>query len=430
MSSVYHVLYKQPAIDKSDILLEYEELAVSLVKSGRLRIDTDDKCNFVRLNDISKNVSLMLSDMEITDIILLGHTKARLAKIYGSSSNKIQKIIEDLRSQLTKLQPVSYDIALRLSRILVQSTHPIVIKWLLYEGVEVFISYSHNIGDMMDISGWKTSGSNSGMQSTDGRSVAIFVSCGGDPFGKAEDEDAIYGDGQPAIARMQIIAAQELGHYSDIKRDYQGRQIGRHSANFACTRATAHVKKARREDIKNCQIILEQLNDCGLAKLVFYENAVSFYRKNKIGGVRLWYNLLLTFIWKKKLVINAHNMRLNFVSLFQDKKYMGQTIKTMIEDMQFNLSPVADVYKRDDKEAEEAVACVEALARVPQQVMKWGYLTTKNMMRELYLVYYGEVIPSLIDVYNVMNKTSYQRRYDKAKPPIVEKLIDVLKSKS
>ncbi len=83
---------------------------------------------------------------------------------------------------------------------------------------------------------------------------------------------------------------------------------------------------------------------------------------------------------------------------------------------------------RDDKEAQEAIACVEALARVPQQVMKWGYLTSKNMMRELYLVYYGEVIPSLIDVYNAVNNTSYQRRYDKAKPPIVDKLIDIFKN--
>jgi hypothetical protein len=98
-------------------------------------------------------------------------------------------------------------------------------------------------------------------------------------------------------------------------------------------------------------------------KLIFYENAVSFYRKNKIGGVRLWYNLLLALFWKKRLVINAHNMHLNFVQLFQDHKYMGQMIKTMIEDMQSNLTPIADVYKRDNKEAQEAIACVEALAQ-------------------------------------------------------------------
>jgi hypothetical protein len=36
-----------------------------------------------------------------------------------------------------------------------------------------------------------------------------------------------YGDGFPAIARMQIIAAQEIGHYADIMRDDYGRQIDR-----------------------------------------------------------------------------------------------------------------------------------------------------------------------------------------------------------
>lgn len=428
MSSVYHILYKMPAIDESDMLAEYEELAVALLNSGRLRIDTEDKCNFVRFNDPAKNVSMMLSDAELNDDVLLVRTKTTLAKIYGSSSPKINKTIADLRLQLKKLQPVPYDLALKLSRILVQSTHPIVMRWLLHDGVEVFISYSYNIGDMMDISNWRIAGSNSGMQSTDGKNVAVFVSCGGNPLGKEEDEEAIYGDGRPATARMQIIAAQELGHYSDIKRDYQGRQIGRHSANFACTRAEPKVKKARRDDIENCGIILNQLRSCGLDKLVAYETAVSFYRKNKIGGVRLWYNLLLAFIWKKRLIINAHNLNLNFVQLFEEERYMGQMIKTMIEDMQFNLAPVADVYKRENPEEEEAIACVEALARVPQQVMKWGYLTTKNMMRGLYLVYYGQVIPSLIDCYNVMNNTSYQRSYEKVSKPLGEKLINFLKN--
>jgi len=66
---------------------------------------------------------------------------------------------------------------------------------------------------------------------------------------------------------------------------------------------------------------------------------------------------------------------------------MAIMIKTMILDMQSNLSPTADVYKRTDPEAKEAIACVEALARVPQQVMKWGYLTTKSTMHDLYKIY-------------------------------------------
>lgn len=428
MSSVYHILYKIPSCQTDDMLVEYEELALALVKSGKLRIDTDDKCNFVRFVDVTKNASRMFSDLEITNDILLERTKSTLAKIYGSNNQKkISEVIASLRSQLSKLQPVPYEIALKLSRILVQVAHPIVMRWLLYDGVEVFISYSHNIGDMMDISNWRIAGRNSGMQSTDGRNVAVFISCGGNPLGKAEHEDSIYGDGIPAMARLQIIGAQELGHYADIKRDKHGRQIGRHSANFACTRAEPHVKTARRQDIAHCDMISKILNECGLSKLMIYEGAIEFYRKNKLYGLRLAYNCFFAFVWKQRLLIKAHDHHLNFVQLFKNKKYMGKMLNIMIEDMKANLSPIADVYKREDKEAEEAVACVEALARVPQQVMKWGYLTTKNMMHGLYQIYYGEVIPSLIDVYNVMNNTSYERRYDKVKQTIGEKLKKVFK---
>ena len=49
---------------------------------------------------------------------------------------------------------------------------------------------------------------------------------------------------------------------------------------------------------------------------------------------------------------------------------MGLKIATQIEDMQSHLLPIADVYKRGDPEAEEAISCDEALAHVPQQVMK------------------------------------------------------------
>ncbi len=69
-----------------------------------------------------------------------------------------------------------------LARIFVQSAHPIVIRWLLLDKTEIFITYSHNIGDMMDMVNWQKVGGNSGMQSTNGKDVAIFVSCGGNPF--------------------------------------------------------------------------------------------------------------------------------------------------------------------------------------------------------------------------------------------------------
>ncbi|KJV52412.1 hypothetical protein OTSGILL_1536 [Orientia tsutsugamushi str. Gilliam] len=108
---------------------------------------------------------------------------------------------------------VEQDLLLKLARLFVQSAHPIVIHWLLLERVEVFISYSNQIGDVMDIATWKYAGQNSGMQSINGNNIAIYVSCGGNPFFFTQryQEQSIYGDGWPAIARLQIIAAQELG---------------------------------------------------------------------------------------------------------------------------------------------------------------------------------------------------------------------------
>ncbi|KJV52381.1 hypothetical protein OTSGILL_1537 [Orientia tsutsugamushi str. Gilliam] len=61
-----------------------------------------------------------------------------------------------------------------------------------------------------------------------------------------------------------------------------------------------------------------------------------------------------------------------FVKVYKNEQYPGLMLKAMILDMISNLEPKAEVYKRDDPDAEEAIACVEALARVPQQVINGG----------------------------------------------------------
>lgn len=426
-SNLYHVLYKMPAYKHEDMLEEYEDIARELYKSGRVRIDTDDKCNFARLVDPGKNISLMFSYDEIHNPELLKKTEETLAKIYGANSSKIKTSIKNLEDQLSRLMPVEEEVAMQLIRIVVQSAHPIVMKWFILERVELFIAYSHNIGDMMDISGWRTSGNNSGMQSTDGKNVAVFVSCGGNPLVENEDENAIYGDGKPAISRMQVIAAQELGHYSDIKRNHNGQQIGRHSANFACTMATPHVKQARKDDISNCQKILLELQECGLNTLMEYEREIIFYRNNNVRNFALFYNIIMAYIYKWIFISKADSKGISFTRLFKSHKYIATDISEMIDDMLFNLKPEADVYRNPNPEIEEAIACVEALARVPQQVMKWGYVTTKTMMSGLYEVYYGEVIPSLIECWNALFGVSYKRNYEKVHIPLMKRIIRMIR---
>lgn len=203
-----------------------------------------------------------------------------------------------MHKQIQKLQPVKKEITEKLARIFVQAAHPIVIRWLLHDKVQVFITYSHNIGDMMNIVDWQRSGGNSGMQSTDGKNVAVFVSCGGDPFAQNNTEHPTFGDGWAAIARLQIIAGQELGHFADIKRDAKGRQISRHSANFAGTMAAPHVKQARRNDLINCDKLLSKLLNLGMEKMIHYEEKIKFYDKNNLRGVRFYQAKLLSIINK------------------------------------------------------------------------------------------------------------------------------------
>lgn len=416
MSSIYHILDKVPAIYPEDMQIEYEQLAQQLIKSGKLRIDTDNSCNFARFSDPKFNISLMVSKEEITDPDLIEQTNQLFRSLYKSSlsDKKLASIYTDLKKQIQKLQPVNPLVTERLTRIFVQSAHPIVIRWLLHDKVQVFITYSHNIGDMMDIVDWQRSGSNSGMQSTDGKNVAVFVSCGGNPFAENDKTHPTYGDGWAAVARLQIIAGQELGHFADIKRDASGRQISRHSANFSGTKATPHVKQARQDDIINCNKLLANLLSMGMRQMITYEEKVEFYNKNKVHGIRVYWARLLGLIYKQKFLFSVHRRKLLFIKRFAKEQYMGLMIRAMIEDMKFNLAPVADVYKSSDPEVEETIACIEALARVPQQVMKWGYLTTMETMKGLYKVYYSEVIPSLISNYGSMTKQSYKR--DMSKP--------------
>jgi hypothetical protein len=228
---------------------------------------------------------------------------------------------------------------------------------------------------------------------------------------------------------MQIIAGQELGHYADIIRNTQGQQIGRHSANFSCTRAKPHVKEGRRKDIKRCHNLYKNLLSWGMDKMLSLEEKLKFYNKQKISGFKvLWIRILIQYHKYRfsKLAINNNCI---FVKKFSNEKYMAIMIKTMILDMQSNLSPAADVYKRADPEAEEAIACVEALARVPQQVMKWGYLTTRSTMHDLYKVYYSEVIPSLIKNYELYTNTKYKRNYNFYKPTILQSILAKFSSK-
>jgi hypothetical protein len=426
MKNLYHILHKKPALMREEMEIEYEDLVYQLLDSGLMRFDTYSSRNFVNFLDPDISTNITLSKEQLGEA-LIKTTQHKLTNIYSKKfngavlKNKVQKTLNYFKHQMAKNVDVDKNLALKLIRLLVQATHPIVIRWVLLEKVEIFISYSYNIGDVMDVVTWQYAGSNSGMQSTDGRNVAVFVSCGGDPFRETNANNPIYGDGWPAMARLQIIAAQELGHYSDIKRNSKGMQIGRHSANFAATRAEENVKQARRQDIQNANLLYKKLVSIGLSKLIRKENDLKFYKKNKVSGLKVLFLNISTHISRLSFLARAKKHGLNFVRIFYDQ-YLGNMLQAMLYDMLFNLTPQADVYNKQDPDEDEAIKCVEALARVPQQVMKWGYVTTKTVMPGLYQIYYKQVIPSLISAYDSVTGQNYQRDYTKFKPGIIYKI--------
>jgi hypothetical protein len=426
MRNFYHILYKAPAFESYSMEIEYEKLVQNLYNEGLVRIDADSETNFIKYTDHSILDSLFFTKKELNNTNLIIRTRQLISQAYNqkftskSLSGQIDKVLEIMQNKLQKISNISEEKEIMLIRLLVQSIHPIVIKWILIEKVQIFLSYGHSIGDVMDIKNWKISGSNSGMQSTDGKTACVFVSCGGDPF--KETYNPMYGDGWPAVARLQIIAGQELGHYSDIIRDNNGRQIGRHSANFSCTRAKHNVLIARRDDVINCRNLKQILLSKGLNNLINYDRNRKFYKLNKVSGLRVIYNLLLQYLYKKLVIFRSYNLGLVFVKLYKKEQYLGLIIDAIFDDMSFNLSPVADVYKKEDKEEEEAIACIEALARIPQQVNKWGRIATKTLMSSLYKIYYMEVIPDLINKYEILTGNKYKRNFDKPRFSIFKKL--------
>ena len=432
MGNIYHIAYKKPLLEKEDMFLELEELAGALVKSGLLRVDADEKKNFVRLSRPHERIELIFSQRQLYDPILFPETRKRI--LYALSPHykgeALEKKTDDeilrLRSLLGRSIPVSEEMEMKLARALTQACEPIVLLLIIAERVEVFVSYSHTVGDMLDMQSWQVVGSSGGLQSTDGKQAAVFVSCGGDPLYTGDPAHPEWGDGFPALARLIVIAGQELGHFADILRDRHGRKITRHSADLGGRRAKEHVRIGRIKDIQHVDKIYAKLLKLGLRELTEVERHIRLYEKNKVGRAlrkekRKQKQLINKFITK---CIKA---RLGFVATLSTEENLGSQIAMAMADMRFNLEPKADAYARENPHEEEAIACIEALARVPQQVNKWGYRGTRCLMPHLYQVYYKEVIPACAKSYKHLTGRKYRKRLTRHVVPLWRQWVRSIK---
>jgi len=398
LRSVYDVLYKKPKL-KRKLKGEKEALAQAIVASGRMRLDADNEANFTRLISPEDRVDLTFTMREMADNKLRARAEAQLlvqlSKKYDTETakQKLPALMEKVKQDLTKKHPVKKQTELMMARALVLCNSEPVIRLIHKEQAEIFISFGQSIGELMDVARWERAGANSGLQAVGAGENSIYVSCGGHPF-LAEEEYRHTGDGPAALARFMIIAAQETGHHGDMIRDASNKWIGRHSAVQWYRQPAPKAAAARNADHQQTDRMWKLCQDNGLNRVAKWESDLQFFRKVKVRNARQMTTWLLTkcgWIGFKLLVKKRTHMK--FPKLQRDK-YPAQLMQTFFADMLANLAPDADVYRRKDPREEEAVMVIEAVARVPQQVVKWGHEAVRATTPKLYEFYYHQIVPA------------------------------------
>lgn len=418
MDNYYHHLAKKPAMVAKKMPKGLEDLARILVESGKFRVDTIRAQNFVRWTRPFEGINRMFSNRELLNPDLIPRTKKIMRKVFARTY-KGDKLTKKINEELTRMQheaeknlPIPHEVELALARLIVQSAEPAVIMLIIAEGAEVFVSYSYNVADMLDIQTWQEAGDSSGLQSTERSGCSIFVSAGGNPL-IPEKKIERPTDGFHALSRLVVIAGQELAHYADIVRE--GRNKGaRFSADWEYGRATEVARIGRLKDRENVFKIYQQLLNIGLRFVAREEGALKFFKEHRKWQLITLYTKIKVLIMQAVFIMLMKSRGFNYLKSFYKDAYMCSQLTLMLEDMLVNLQPEADAYKRHDPVEEEMIMCIEALARVQQQSNKWGREVTKKMYPHLYDLYYKEVIPSCIRVVERVTGQAfpeYFRRY-------------------
>jgi hypothetical protein len=392
----YHLLSFLPAVESWEMPPALEQLSQQLVQSGLLRINADHQRNYVRHG--TADTDQTFTARQLSDPALLAATRALLARHVppAAGPDGVDDLLERLRQELKKTGGISTEKELKVARCLAQAAHPSVIALVLQGGTQLFVSYSHNVGDLMAVHHWQHHGLASGLQATSDDGTAVYISCGGDPFFEGE-EKTYTTDGFPALARMFVIGGQELGHFADLKRE--GRSIiGRYSTDNQshALRASVETKAARDQDIARIQQLRQAYERCGLSALLRVEQRAAFYRKQWRYSPPAFATFLVRLVRLGLFQLRCQQAGIALRLRTHPAYPTGQSIAMYLDDMAFNLAPESDAYRHPDPLAEEAIACIEALARVPQQVHKWGPAAVLFGWPQLYRFYYQEVIGGCI----------------------------------
>ena len=396
--NLYDVLYAPPKLHKK-LKKPQERLAQALVAAGRLRLDADNESNFIRLLLPQEAVNLTFSYRELYEPALVTRSRDTLLRAFSKRHDTSKATamasyyFDQLRAAIRKKSPVQPRTELMVARALVLCNALPVIRLIHAEGAEIFISFGHSVGDVMDIARWQQVGENSGLQAAGGGENAIYVSCGGHPL-LDDDERTYSSDGFPALARLMIIAAQETGHNGDMIRTSHGRWAGRHSAINWGDAPSAKAGNGRKADIARLHQLYRLCQRMGMQPMMEWERHLKFYRTNKLFNMRRLLAWLASKLgWQLFKLLLAFRGAGNVASLQRDP-YPATLLSRFFPDMLFNVAPIADVYRRANPTEEEAIACIEAVARVPQQVVKWGHRAVQFCTPSLYALYYQEIVPA------------------------------------
>jgi hypothetical protein len=428
----YDRLFNLPKLDAGELTVTQELLAQTIVRRGLLRISDDAACNFINLPLLNGKKSISFSTREVFNKKFVERTKQR---IFNNLTIEESKYAEDavnakmtfLRKELRKFISIPHEMEFKIARMFVQAAHPAVISNIINEEVKIFISFSHSISDLLGMQSWQHNSNNSGMQSSSAEDIAIYVSCGGNPF--IDPEKSEYsGDGFNAMARFMIVAAQEIGHFADINK-MQG-YGSRFSLNYRSMQADVECNDARNKDIAIVNKIRKKLEKCGLKYLVGLERKVEVQKKYRAFSISVQLMKLYLVIFRNFFRLYCNSRGINIHNYITIKNGLGVDIVECISDYLFNLAPRSDAYRFENKNWETAIACAEALARVPQQEVKWGKDITGYFMPNLQKFYYKKVISAEVKFYEINTGKKFSVNNRRNYIPLYKSLLKKLRKLS
>jgi len=369
----YDKLFKKPALEAKKMPRVLEFYAQKLKSSGLLRVSAEERCNFVTLPIHGGRKFLTFTRKELFDEDLLAKSRKLIEENLTLEEKKdaedvIETKIYMLKLQINKYVEIPEEWEIKIARILSQSVPPIVFANLVLEKVRVFVSFSHTISDLLNMKLWKTSKSSQGLQSTAYKDSGVFVSTGGNPFFDAEESKNEY-DGEAALTRLMIISAQEMAHWSDIIKDKRGNYAGRFSVDG--NKPNARCEEARQLDLKNISNIEARINKVNVERVSNIEEKFKIQKKFNKYSLRV---LILFFRMRLNQALLLEKCRKHklWFALTMKEKFLAQEMLSCVADMKFNAEPASSAYTNENKDLEKATFCAEALARVPQQKVKWG----------------------------------------------------------